>query len=196
MSVAFVFHCCGDTHPGADPSRLRTARETSVNCTWLALIMHEGLAVDSWFGSVSEWMETIQVCNSRYDYAQSLYCGWKWVLILTLVMECEGHLFTIQHLGFERPLGCFIQISKTWHKNVSSIKKTYITMCLYGQACYFGQVIHNSYGVSGRERMMCAMPRVFQNIHFSFISNTRACTCVWDGKLSNVCKWKTTCYKK
>lgn len=55
-------------------------------------------------------------------------------------------------------------------------------MCLYGQACYFGQVIHNSYGVSGKERLMCAMPCVFQNIHFSF-NQTLEHARVQDGKL-------------
>ncbi len=60
-----MFHCCGDTHPGADPSGLWT----SVNCTWL--IMHEIIFAYMWTSVFSEWMYVVVLLQ---------WCCWEFVL--------------------------------------------------------------------------------------------------------------------
>lgn len=54
-------------------------------------------------------------------------------------------------------------------------------MCLYGQACYFGQVVYNSYKVSGS--VSSVMPWVFHNPHFSFKSTNIGYVSI--GKMEN-----------
>ncbi len=88
------------------------------------------------------WQNGLQIWNIYWlgltDFKSN---DWVW-----------GALQHLQYLVWKCPR-LIIQISKTWHKNVSYIQKTYFTICLYGQACYFRQVVYNSFKVSGRERL-------------------------------------------